>query len=206
MAGGKTDCKGSRKTPSIWNFNGKTQWTNPTASAEPPGYTWSYVWSTTIFDLRPDLKSDIGATKQGFAIWDTSARLFISLNGTLASSLVFNGQNLTVTAVDYVQVLDANVQSGAGSSVGSSPAPNLIMLQNQDVSAVFFPPAATSTPGVGNVMGVFTRPGDSTGGGEGYPVRFWRLQLTFSYFVPEDLPLPAVATPPNDLVITAGMY
>ena len=199
------DCRGSRKDPSIWNALGKTRWTSPTAGFDPPGYTWSYVWSTTIFDLRPDLKSIIGATKQGFPIWDTSARLYISLNGTLANNLVFNGQNLTVTAVDYVQILDANVQGGAGSSPGSSPSPNLIRLQTQDVSAVFFPPAAAATPGIGNVMGVFSRPGDSTGGGEGYPVRFWRLELTFSYFVPEDLPLPAVATPPNDLVITAGM-
>ena len=204
---GQQNCKGSRgDNVSIWNVsNIPIRWGSPTASEDPPGYTWSYEWSTTIFDLRPDLKSIIGATKQGFPIWDTAARLYISLNGALPS-LTFDGNNLQVIATDYIQIIDANVQGGAGSVAGSSPSPNLIQVQSQDVSANFYPPAAVGSPGVGNTLAVFTRPGDVAGGGEGYPVRFWRVRFLFSIFVEEELPLPVPATPPDDVVLTAGMY
>lgn len=187
---------------SLWTTTAITRWSNPVASVDPPGYSWSFTWATTIFDLRPDLQAKAGNLRQGFQAWDRSARLYVGLNGPNAGT--FDGRNLSVTATDYIAVYDANVQAGAGSAAGSTPAPNLVPLGTRDVSSVFYP--ATTIPGQGNVLGGFAPPGTELGGGEGYPVRYWRVVFTFSFFVDEDLPLPAVPTAPTALVLNAGVY
>lgn len=46
------------------------------------------------------------------------------------------------------------------------------------VTPTFFP----AVPGATAALGVFSPPGDAAGGGEGYPVRYWRLNMTFTRF------------------------
>jgi hypothetical protein len=52
----------------------------------------------------------------------------------------------------------------------------------------------------------FAPPGTTLGGGEGYPVRFWRLELGFSIFVETGAPLPPEPPEPPPLTLQASMY
>jgi hypothetical protein len=179
------------------------------------GYWFTDSWSTPVFDLRPDLLSQIGNTKQGFQIWNRAARLRVALFGANGSDLDFDEATLIVRAREWAAVFDANAQRGTGGNPNSSESPNLIRLTESDVTSLFFPtntfnsallPAPTG-PGTGNALAGFTPRGSELGGGEGYPVRYWRMQLIFTSFVPEGLPLPG--TPPSrpqNIVLNAGMY
>lgn len=187
----------TKKQPPLWNVTTQMTWASPRAQLNPPGFTWEYRWSTTTFDLRPDLKSQIGNSKQGFAVWDTAARLYVLLTG--ANGATFDGRNLSVVATDFVQVFDANPQAPAGQST-----PNLKQLGATNVSTVFYP--INTIPGQGNVLGGFAPPGTSLGGGEGYPVRYWRVEFVFTLFTPQDEPLPPNPTPPAPFVLIAGTY
>lgn len=193
---------GNRPVP-LWTATANPTWGLPSSSFEPPGYTWSFTWDTPAFDLRPQLESATGNTKQGAPIWDTAARLYLLLTGPNATS--FDGRNLTVIATDYAQLFNANVVGGANASPGSSPAPNLIPIQRRNLSALFYPTSST-TNGLGNVLVGFEPPGTLLGGGEGYPARYWKLRFQFSFFVSEEEPLPPNPTPPISIIINAATY
>jgi hypothetical protein len=63
----------------------------------------------------------------------------------------------------------------------------------------------TFFPGVGLVystQGVFSPPGTTAGGGDGYPIRYWKVRIDFSYFWPGLLP----STPPDALNLQATYY
>jgi hypothetical protein len=183
-------------------------------AGQETGYWFTDSWSTPIFDLRPDLLSQIGNTKQGFQIWSKSARLRVALFGSNGTDMNFDESSLTIRAREWVSVFDANVQGGTGGNPNSSPSPNLIQLTESDVTALFFPTNSFNTqlgipsgPGTGNALAGFSPRGSELGGGEGYPVRYWRMQLIFASFIPGGLPLALTPpTRPQDIVLNAGMY
>lgn len=183
--------------PPLWSYSAQPQqWGSPTSSLAPPGYTWSFAWESATFDLRPDLASRDGQIKQGYQIGDTAARLYLLVTGLAGSAFDANG--LEVTATNAVQVFNAQPHGAAN----SAPA-YLVDLASTDVSSDFYPGGIGL--GTGRAAVVFSPPGTSAGGGEGYPIRYWRLSLRFQFFVPSVLPLPE-AVPPSTLVLTAGMF
>lgn len=183
--------------PPIFTYSPQEfRWNGPTLVVAPLGYLWSTTWSSPTFDLRPDLASRVGNVKVGQPMDDTASRLYVLLTGPGATT--FDSTNLTVEATEYVQVFDANPQPGAGAAPGSAVAPTLVPLAPYDVSSNFASGNNTSLVG-------FAPPGTALGGGEGYPIRYWRLVLNFRFFQPQEEPLP-IAVEPSRLVLTAGAY
>ncbi len=188
--------------PPEWTATGALDWVLvPVQPGEPAGYAFGAVWGSPVFDLRPDLSSQIGTTKQGFPIWRRYARLRVQLSATGGGLIDLT--DTTVTATESVQVSDANVQS----TITSSPRPNLFSLGQTDVTASFFPAAAPGSPGFAqSALGEFSFRGNNLGGGEGYPVRYYRIELVFRKFVETGLPIPPVPPFPPDFAIAAGVY
>ena len=98
-------------TPQVWSQEAVTlSWSNPprlltpfwttngipAGSAEPHGWMYQVVWKSPMFDLRPELRSALGQSKQTYAppnpggagrlvkpsstpLWNRDARLFVEL-------------------------------------------------------------------------------------------------------------------------------
>ncbi len=195
--------RGDIPPPPEWtvtaNFDCQITTSDP---GDPPGYAFTYNWSTPVFDLRPDLSSRIGTTKQGFPIWRRYARLRVQLAGSLGAFVDF--MDFTATSTEFIQIFDANVQGQIGGG-GSSPRPNLFQVGSADVTSAFFP--ARAIPGLSQAaLGEFSFKGNQLGGGEGYPIRYYRVGFTFRKVVETGLPVPLVPVFPDDLALSAAVY
>lgn len=179
-----------------------------TDSASPlgVGYVYTCSWTSPAFDLRPDLRSGNAGPKDGTPIWTRSGRLFVQLAGDaqgtgIQPSLVDLLFNFSAQAQDWVNTTfnrsgDRRLGEGIGAGAG------LLAEGPVDVSAQF-----SATGDARTVLVGFAPPGTTLGGGEGYPVRFWRLQLNFSVFVETGAPLPDPATvDPPALMLQASVY
>lgn len=194
-----------------WTYKDAFRWSlsatldGPAAAAvnRPTGYVWQYVWASPIFDLRPDIVSEQGNTKQGVPIWSHSARLRVLLTGARGENI--DMINWIITGRQYVQLFNANVQRGNPTGT-ITPSPNMIQLNNFEATNLFFPTQNVNTIGeAGGAMAGFVTPSADLGGGEGYPVRYWRISLTFNLLQEESLPLPGAVTP-DDINILAAVY
>ena len=153
---------------------------------ETVGYT--FEWDSPIFDLRPDLRSGQAGPKNGVPIWNTAARLYLSLfglTGTVADPLPGVNQQpatmgLTALAVDQGNAVFAHITQAA------NPDPLLVRPYNsvQDIgppesitSSFVYPAGQPDAVVIG-----FAPPGTNLGGGEGYPLRYWRVRITFTKF------------------------
>ena len=174
------------------------------AALVPKGREWYFTWETPWFDLRPDLKSIEGQPKLGVPIWSRSARLYVELVGRASETgpipppswantdLGIYTPHYSVTAREYYDTTNIDpgqiIAGGPGKAYTTYPGTD-IGIQNTsiDVTNVFFPPAALRTA---TSLGVFYPPGTNTGGGEGYPVRYWKVNLRFKYYLPESFTPP----------------
>ena len=161
----------------------------------PPGWLFEFKWASSSFDMRPDLRSAQGAAKDGAPIWSTSARLYVQLfqqrdPNPLQPNIqqLVNTDNLTVQAFDWTDC-QFNYSGKAGGPPGEvGPAGGGLHREPpRDVSALF------NNPGLGTIITAgFGAPGNHLGGGAGYPIRYWRLELRFTQFVETGLPIPAL--------------
>lgn len=207
-----TSQAGTRGVPTPeWVYKDVFRWSlfltldAPTAALynRPTGYIWQYTWSSPIFDLRPDILSEEGNTKQGVPIWSKAARLRVLLVGAKGENIDMT--NWIITGRQYVQLFNANVQRGnpAGTITES---PNMVQLNNFEATNLFFPTQNVNTIGeAGGAMAGFVTPSADLGGGDGYPVRYWRISLTFNFLQAEPLPLPG-AVAPDDVNVLASVY
>lgn len=196
-----------------WNYKDVFRWTNTetldavaaAAANRPTGYIWQYIWSSPIFDLRPDLVSEIGNTKQGVPIWSKSARLRVLVTGARGENI--NMENWIITGRQFVSLFSANVQRGnPAGSAGFSASPNMVQLNNFEATNLFYPTQNVNLIGqAGGAMAGFVTPSADLGGGEGYPVRYWRIVLVFNVLQEEQLPLPDPVAP-DDVNILAAVY
>ena len=170
----------------------------PETQAYPPGVMYTYTWTSPVFDLRPDLRSANGAPKVGVPIWSTSARLYLQLmapsNGAGAQPALDMSWT-TATAQDFTEVY-ANQQPANGASTGKVPGG-----ATYNVSALF-----TTAPGQQSLLVGFSPPGTNLGFGTGYPVRYWRLAVIFTKFVPFNLPVPNPLPVPVPITLQAAVY
>lgn len=167
-------------------------WSAPIITA--PLVTYVSSWKSPLFDLRPDLRSSTAVTKVGIPIWTRSGRLYAQFFGLEGN----NNERLKMFATEF-----ANVNLGES----SQSDPTLIVPAISvpiDVSVVMSF-AAQTAPGSA-VLG-YAPYSASLGGGEGYPIRFWYLQLNFVkiFEVGFSVPPPPVPTPPP-VRIQAGFY
>lgn len=172
----------------------------------PPGYIWAYAWTSPTFDLRPDLRSANSGPKDGVPIWSLSARLYFQLMGDARGTgdqPTLLTPNLTVTAQDLLNTT-FNFSTKTRPAEGLAQGAGLLGTPPRDVSSKFnTPPASPAVPSrqkITSVLAGFSPPGTALGFGEGYAVRFWRVQLLFKQFVPWDPaePEPIPPVPPAD--------
>jgi hypothetical protein len=131
--------------------------------------TWSFdvnqnvhqaVWQTPVFNLRPDLRSAGGSPKTGVPIWNSSARLYVQISNLVNASATTT-QGLRVSAREQASIAYGDVRTGF-SSVENVTSP-------VDVTSDVM--LGTGQPD--RVVLVFAPLG------EGNPVRFWSVRLTF---------------------------
>lgn len=140
------------------------------------------VWSTPLFDFRPDLGA--GASSSAYVsaqpIWSlrSGGRLWIQIYN-LTSPLM--SASLRLTYKEFGSVIYTNGLGGQGTAPGFAP---------NTVDAVDITTEIASN-GRDSVILPFVPTGD------GYPVKYWRLQLTFDM-------LAAVDDPP--LRLMAAVY
>jgi hypothetical protein len=198
--------RGEVPPPPEWPATASFDWdVQATTPPYPPGYLYVYTWSTPVFDLRPDLSSRIGTTKQGVPIWRRYARIRVGIAGGNGSNVNMNGWE--VRAREYASIFDANVQGSVSGPDGPSSArPNLLLIGESDATNAFYPTLLPSFAGQAQrALAQFAPPGTGLGGGEGYPIRYYRLELQFIYRTEEELPLPPAGAGPA-YAITAGVY
>jgi len=111
--------------------------------------------------------------KEGVPMWRMGARLYVELIGQL---LAPGGVQYAATSNDWYALFN-NEPGRLPIVLGANPD-QALMSPISVVTPTFFP----ATPGATAALGVFSPPGDAAGGGEGYPVRYWRLNLTFTRF------------------------
>jgi len=178
-------------------------------AAFPPGYVFRSTWTSPAFDLRPDMRSGQGAAKEGAAIWSRSARLYYTLmapsTGT-GSRAGLSTLNLNVAAQNFTAPV-VNITNMGAPAEGISAGAGLQATPPTDVSGLFAVPPGLGTA-VTSVLVGFAPPGTTLGMGEGYPIRYWRLQLTFDQFVATTT-RPVPVTPdvsPTSYAFVAAVY
>ena len=172
----------------------------PAGDMQPAQKVWTYEWESPWYDLRPDLISIEGQPKLGVPIWSRSARLFVELVGRSngpAGDLGILTNNFTAVAKEYYDTTNIDpgqiITQGPGqknANIGALPLENI----QTDVTSTFFPPSALR---IATSLGVFIPPGTLAGGGEGYPVRYWKVVIKFSFTQPLGAVIvPDVSIPP----------
>jgi hypothetical protein len=131
------------------------------------------------------------------------ARLYVKLtaSGEAGRQPELEIQNWTVQATEWVSLWTNNETVARPGSQQASGG-GLQAQAPYDVTGIFSPAGPAET-----VVGGFAPPGTNLGGGAGYPVRFWRLELLFQAFVPlESLPFPATPPAPQSVTIQGIAY
>ena len=150
--------------------------TVPAGAGFPSGVVYSYNWESPWFDLRPDLRSSQAQSKIGVPIWSSAARLYVELVGPVnGSSLV--SPKLAASSFDVYETTNLDPGQIPSFGPGQSGAQG-VTSPSVDLSSVFFP-AWGGTPQLSS-LGVFSPPGTTAGGGDGYPVRYWKLVAAFT--------------------------
>jgi len=169
-------------------------WSGPTATAppDPVGLLWSAVWESPWYDLRPDLRSSEQQVKLGVPIWDRSARMYVELSGAPGPTGGFSAPGFSASLTEYFENFSMDPGQVILAAPGTLPPGSLQPLPvlptvPVNVTTTFFPAGA---PLLYSSLGVFAPPGTTAGGGEGYPVRFWKVRLGFQYFWGDIVPPP----------------
>jgi hypothetical protein len=185
-------------------------WTGPTPTLpvtnDPVGLLWEAVWESPWYDLRPDLRSTEGQPKIGVPIWDRAARLYVEMVTAPGPQGGISPVGFSASFTEYAENLSLDPGQTVMGAPGTLPPNSLKVPPSQlpsvpvNVTSTFFP----ATPGtLYSTQGVFSPPGTTAGGGDGYPIRYWKIRLGFSYFYGDIVP-PVDGVPP--LNIQAAYY
>lgn len=134
------------------------------------------TWQSPVFDMRPGLRSSQSSGKEGVSIWNPNARFYIQLFGFgLANS---NTTNLRLEYSEYANTTWGSVYSAQPNrAVANSGVPNQVA--NQFVIRVNARVDITS-----EIMLGTDQPSSVTLTfapiGEGYPIRYWKIELNFT--------------------------
>lgn len=168
-----------------------TQGGMPIAWVEESVSLHTAVWQSPIFDMRAYLLSSQTMKRSGVPIWDTSAKLYVQIFNLTALNVT---DSLRLEYREYANTTYGEVtQAGPPAAVPSSGNPN--QTARDPVVRVMPRTDITSEVMLGvdqpdSVVLVFDPLGES------YPVRYWRLELLWSY----------LAAGPPSITIQAAMY
>jgi hypothetical protein len=157
------------------------------------GTTDTAFWKSPTFDLRPDLRSGQSMVKAGVPIWDRSARLYVQMFGLTVPGAT---DNLRVEYREFANTTWGQVtQAGPNRAIANAGFPNQI---GRD-PVVQIGPTIDITSEV--MLGTNQPPSailvfETLG--EGYPVRYWSLELLWTN-------IGSVAGPPG-MSLQAAMY
>jgi hypothetical protein len=155
------------------------------------------IWRSPVFDLRPDLRSANSAKKEGIPVWNPSARLYVqifNLNFTAATT-----EDLRLNFAERANTTYGHVYSAAPNRAVGVPTPPSSGFPNQAANQAVV--TVTARVDITSEIMMSTLQPDSAvltfvPLGEGYPVRYWSIDLFFSKLF--------VAGPPLNL--QAAMY
>ena len=130
-------------------------------------------WKSPTFDLRPDLRSAQSMVKAGVPIWNQEARLYVQIFGLTGADT--NTENLRLMYREFANTTWGQVtQAGPNRAVANAGVPNQVSRDPvvqisplTDITSELM--LGTNQPP--SVILIFCPPG------EGYPVRYWSLQL-----------------------------
>ena len=177
----------------------------------PPGYLYTGTWDSPWYDLRPDLRSSESQPKLGVPIWERNTRMYVVLSGANGVSPGYTVANKSATLTQFFEPVSLDPGQTVAAAPGGNaavPAPQSAVPSSApvNVSSTFFPALPAPSLGLTSSLGVFSPPGTFSGNGEGYPVRFWRIRLVFTQFLPQVNPGPPIPIPPDNLQIQAAYY
>lgn len=152
----------------------------------PFGTLYRFEWESPWYDLRPDLRSAEAQPKIGVPIWTRAARLYIEI--MTAVPFGFQTVGLTATGEDYYETTSLDPGQVPAAAPGPTPVGTIKTASPPvDLTSTFFPPTIGATR---SSLGIFSPPGTTAGGGDGYPVRFWKLGLAFEFFQEDNALVP----------------
>lgn len=138
--------------------------------------TDSATWTSPTFDLRPDLRSSQGMKKSGVPIWTTSY-LYVQLGNLINPASATEGLRLEYR--EYCNTTFGEItQAGPNLAVANPGFPNQV--SNNPILRVMPRTDITSEVMLGvdqpdSVVLVFAPLS------EGYPVRYWKVEILFTY-------------------------
>jgi hypothetical protein len=196
----------------VWDqLHARLVWRQEAPSpVEPEGVVYTSRWTTPAFDLRPDLRSGLGGPLNGVPSWNKDTRLFIQLKVSSQSqgvqpALTPSAPGLQVFAQNFVHPT-FNYPGVATPGEGFTDGTYLTREPQRDVSLAFSGiGTGTGTTAARSKLVGFSPPGSNLGGGEGYPIRYWRLELAFRILIRVD-PVPDPPPSPPPLILISGLY
>lgn len=137
-----------------------------TASSDPEA-SFEAKWGSPLFDLRPDLRGAGGTVLAGTPIWKGAGqgiggKLWVQVMGLRnVTGGVSATENLRVYSQEFGHITDSTMVASISTAI--------------DVTEDFFKSSTivTGTNGADSAPMAFSAPG------EGYPMRYWRIQLIF---------------------------
>lgn len=165
------------------------------------GGLYQILWTTPIFDLRPDLRSGQGGQKNGVPIWRKDAKLYIQLSN-LQNGNASNIYGLRVVSREFADTVYATITSRPDAGQANSV---ILTTPNVDVGTEISQPAGQPP----SVVVTIAPPGTSAGGGGDTPVRYWRFAILFetrSTGVVAGDPSAFTPTAPGLLRLQAAVY
>lgn len=157
------------------------------------------TWKSPTFDMRPDLRSAQAMVKAGVPIWNASSRLYVqifNLTGPLNTNA--NTNNLRLMYREFANTTWGQVtQAGPNRAVVNSGFPNQV---SRDPVVAISPLTDITSELMLGTDQPFSSLLIFSPAGEGYPVRYWSVELVWQNV--NGNPGPS----PSPLSFQAAMY
>ncbi len=161
------------------------------------GTTDTAIWKTPTFDMRPDLRSAQSMVKAGVPIWNPTSRLYLQIFG-----LTLVNTNMDTLRLGYREFGNTTwgqvTQAAPNRAVANSGVPNQVARDPVVQVSSFVDITNQLMLGTNQPPSVII---PFTPIGEGYPVRYWALEVIWISI--ESTAGPAGA---NSLSFQAAMY
>jgi hypothetical protein len=134
-------------------------WSVPAVSGQTAGVFQRALWSSPLFDLRPDLRASHGGNSPAIPIWRTGygagGRLWVQMTGLNAvAGGIGATENLAVRYQEFGHIFNPTQIQNIGPFVDVTESVSTGG-ESSSTTLSFFPT------------------------GDGYPIRFWRVTITF---------------------------
>lgn len=166
----------------LWQqTNTPATWVGPTALPDAndpwaePGVDYTWTWKAPTFDLQPQLRSSDSQAREGATpIWRRDARLYFSIQGaTNQFQATTPWDDIHIYVQHFGNVMTNHVGGAARATVVAISARTLV------TNTMMTSAALDSAPYSNTINLTIAPPGTGSGGGDGYPIRYWSPRVTF---------------------------